>query len=192
MKDLNFFDSYIEKKEFKFEKIYILYFMLFIVVVITIFSAINNQLKINELSKLVDQKREVAEDSKILQRVDKIKELEDKVNIFKEEVNSIIELDKSIKAKDVIGDKLLINIRSKMPDDLFLKSFSAYEGDIQLTGSAKDTYSIAEFAKGLQLIEDTDNVFVSSITNSGKDFGFVINFTLKDVNEDGPENIQEK
>ncbi|WFA09678.1 PilN domain-containing protein [Tissierella sp. Yu-01] len=191
MQDLNFFEPYIEKREIKFNKIYFLYILLLSLFVAIIFIGIYNQIRISALQKSVEQRKEVAENPKTIERVNEIKELESKVNTFKTEVDKIIELDKVIESKDMIGEELLRSIKSKMPEALFLNSFSAYEREIQISGTARDTYSIAELAKGLELIEEIEDIFVSSITDTDNGYSFVINLTLKDESEDGKEVNQE-
>jgi type IV pilus assembly protein PilN len=139
----------------------------------------------------VEDRKAVAENPATIKKVDEIKELEIEVNNFKDEVNKIIELDNSIESNNKIKDNLLREIRSKMPAELFVTNFSAFNNEIQISGIAKDTYSIAEFSKGLELLEDTDSVFISSINNVEDYNNFVLNLTLKDGSLDGNQTAEE-
>ena len=56
--------------------------------------------------------------------------------------------------------------------------------DVQISGVAKNSKSIAEFSKGLGLIEGVESVFISTIDNSEDAYTFVLNTTFKDVNID--------
>lgn len=191
MKDLNFFESYVEKKEFKFQKIFILYGLLVVLIIGLATYGILNQLKINNLNDEVLDRKKVVENPATVKKVEEIKALETEVNTFRDEVNKIIALDQSIEAKDIIGEDLLKKIRAKMPQDLFLTNFSAYERDIQISGIAKDKYSIAEFGKGLELMEESQGIFVSSINSVEDYYNFSLNLTLKDVSTDGNQATEE-
>jgi Tfp pilus assembly protein PilN len=192
MKDLNFFEPYIEKHEFAFTRIIFLYLLLAICICAISIYGIHNQMKINELNKQVQDRRTVIEDSNTIKKVNEIKKLEIELNNFKNEVNNMIEIDMSIESNNKVNEKLLKEIRNKMPSELFLTSFSAFENEIQISGISKDTYSVAEFEKGLGLIKDMDSVFISNISNTENYFNFELNLTLKDVSLDGTKTSEEQ
>lgn len=187
MRDLNFFEPYLEKKSLKFGKIMILYVLSILVALSIIAYTIFNQLQINTLKADVRDRKVVAEDAKTVEKVNEIKTLEEEVSIFREEVIKIKDLDETIDANDVIGEELIKSVKSKMSDDMFLTSFSAYSREIQLSGIAKDRYTVAEFAKGLEQIKDADEVFVSNIIQEDENSKFEINITLKEVMINGEE-----
>lgn len=184
MSDLNFFEPYIEKREFKFNKMILLYILLVLCIAGVVAVGTYNQIQIFILQNQVKDKREAAEDSKTVNKYNKIKELEKEMVVFKEEVDNIVEMDKNIAKNDIIREDLLSEIKSKMPADLFLTNFSASGKDIQISGVAKDSDSIAEFSKGLGFIKDVENVFISSIDNVEGSYNFVLNTTFKDVKID--------
>lgn len=192
MRDLNFFESYIEKREFKFQKNHLLYGLLILSIVGILGYSLANQLKIGNLNADIVERKEVAENPVTVKKVEEIKALETEVSTFRDEVNKIIQLDQSIEAKDVIGEDLLKQIRSKMPRDLFLSNISIYERDIQISGIARDTYSIAEFVKGLEIMEESESIFISSINSIEDYYNFALNLTLKDVSIDGDESVEEE
>ena len=113
-----------------------------------------------------------------------IKTLEDEMVFFSAEVDRIIAMDKNIVKTAIISDTLMSEIKSKMPADLFLTNFNASGRDIQISGAAKDSKTIAEFSKGLGQIRDVESVFISNIDNTGEIYNFVLNTTFKDVNID--------
>jgi len=184
MGDLNFFEPYIEKREFKFNKMVVLYTLLALSIFGVAVLGAFNQFNIIRLQNQAESKREVAEDSKKVKKYNEIKELENQMTVFKGEVDRIADMDKSIAKTDIIREELISEIKSKMPADLFLTNFSADGRNIEITGVAKDRYSIAEFSKSLKSIKDVESVFVSSIDNVEADFNFVLNTTFKDVNID--------
>lgn len=185
MKDLNFFEPYIEKREFKFTKITLLYLLLVIVVLAMAGLGAYNQLAINNLKKQVVSKQEVVNDPKTVEKVAEIKELEAEVTTFREEVEKVIRLDENIELGDYIDKEFVAEIRSKMPADMFLTSMGIQNRDLNISGISRDTYSVAEFAKGLSLMEETESVFISNITANELSHDFQLNMTLKDVSVDG-------
>ncbi len=188
MNDLNFFEPYIEKRELKFNKMIVLYILLVLCIVGVAAKGIFNQINIMMLQSQVEDKRQAAEDPKIVDKYNEIKNLENEMAVFKEEVDKIIKMDKNIAKTDIIREELISEIKSKMPADLFLTNFSANGRDIQITGVAKDSNSIAEFSKGLKSIKDVESVFISSIDIVETDYNFVLNTTFKDVNIDESES----
>ena len=182
MRDLNFFESYIEKRQFKFDKIMFLYFLLILCVIGAFALGIYNQIRIGILKDQIDDRLEVTKNPKTVKKVNEIKELETETAVFREEVDKIIELDKNIEETNIIREELLYDIKSKMPDDLFLTNFSANGRNVQIAGVSRDSYSIAEFSKGIELIEYVESIFVSNINNVENYYNFVLNLTFKDVN----------
>lgn len=185
MKDLNFFEPYIEKREFKFDKIFLLCLLLAISVVTMAFLGIYNQITISKLSNQVAERSAIANNPETVAKVEEIKALEAEMTIFRDEVNKVVSLDKNIEENDKIDNDLLSEIRSKMPADTFLKSLSVFDKDINISGVSKDSYSIAEFAKGLDLMDDTESIFISNITSNEEFYDFQLNLRLKDVSVDG-------
>jgi type IV pilus assembly protein PilN len=184
MRDLNFFEPYIEKRELKFNKMILLYMLLALAIAGVAGFGVYNQLRINALNAQAESLRLVAEEPKTVEKYNEIKELENEMAVFKEEVDKIIKVDKSIAEADIINVDLLTKIKSKMPEDLFLTNLNVDGRNMQISGVAKDSNSIAEFSKGLKLIEDVESVFISNINNVDGNYSFVLNTIFKDVSID--------
>lgn len=184
MFDVNFFEPYIEKREFKFNKMILLYGLLLLCLVGVVAIGTYNQFQIVMLQSQVKDRREVAENRQTVNKYNEIKELENEMSVFRKEVVNIIEMDKNIAKTDIISEDLISEIKSKMPADLFMTNFNAIGRDIQISGIAKNRNSIAEFSKGLGFIKDVESVFISSINNVEDNYNFVLNTTFKDVNID--------
>ncbi len=184
MVDLNFFEPYIDKREFKINKMIFLYLLLVVAIVGIATIGVYNQMQINMLQIQVDERRAIAEDTQTLQKYNEIKELENQMTVFKAEVDNIIKMDKSIAKTHIINDNLIAEIKSKMPEGLFLTDFSASGRIVQISGVAKESNFIAEFSKGLGLINDVESVFISSIDKYEDDYNFVLNTTFKEVDID--------
>lgn len=184
MRDLNFFEPYIEKRELKFNKMILLYMLLALAIAGVAGFGVYNQLQINALNAQAASLRLTAEEPKTVEKYNEIKELEKQMAVFKEEVDKIIKLDKSIAQSDIINVDLISKIKSKMPEDLFLTNLNVSGREMQISGVAKDSNSIAEFSKGLKLIDDVESVFISIINNVDGNYSFVLNTTFKDVSID--------
>ena len=181
MKDINFFDPYIDKRELKFDKRLLVYITLTLAMIFLFGYIGYNQLQIMNLNKEVGYLQSDAENPIILEKVEEIQAKELEVNTFREEVNRIKELDHLIGAGDITDEDLLLALSSKMPEDLFFTNFSTNEREIQITGISKDKYSIAEFAKGLTSINYIDSVFVNNITSESDFYNFSVNILLEEV-----------
>ncbi len=184
MSDLNFFEPYIEKRDFRFNKINLLYVLLGLTIVVVVALGVYNRVHLSMLYSQIRERRAIVEDPYIVKKYNEIKTLEDEMVVFSAEVDRIIAMDKNIAKTAIISDTLMSEIKSKMPDDLFLTNFNASGRDIQISGAAKDSKSIAEFSRGLGQIRDVESVFISNIDNTGEIFSFVLNTTFKDVNID--------
>lgn len=186
MSDLNFFEPYIEKRELKFNRMILLYSLLVICLAGVVGKGAYNQLQIVMLQGQVEGKRDMAEDPTTVEKYNEIKQLENEMVVFKEEVDRIVEMDKNIAETDIVNGDLMSEIKSKMPADLFLTNFSVTGREMQISGVSKDSNSIAEFSKGLKTVKDVESVFVSSINNNKEEsnYNFVLTTTFKEVNID--------
>lgn len=188
MRDLNFFEGYIEKIEFKIDKKLIYFTLSSFIVLSLVMYIIYNSMIIKQETQMVENLRTTAENSKTIEKVEAIKVKDLEVTEFRESVDKIKQLDKTLEGRDIIDEKLLDIINSKIPEDLFLTSLSIQGRDIQMVGIANDKWSIAEFQRGLEDLPDVEEIFVSNISLQEDHFSFNINITLKDVSLDGEES----
>lgn len=185
MKDLNFFDTYIEKRDFNDYKQWIS-FAIFGFILLTLTSkGIVNHIKIQRLNKEVNRLKVIAENPETISRVNSIKEKEQETHAFKEEVNKIKILDELIEEENVISGDFLYLISSRLPEDTFLTSLSVSSKEMNLVGIAQDTWNVAEFGKGLEYIEEVDEIFISDISRESYFYHFNINVFLKGEVTDG-------
>lgn len=185
MKDLNFFDTYIEKKDIDDYKKWSVLAIFGIIIIVLTSKGIVNQLKIHKFNTEVNQLKEIVENPEVLTRVNSIKDKEVEISQFKEEVNRIKVLDKLIEEENVIDGNLLYLISSRLPEDAFLTSISISSNEINLVGIAQDTWSVAEFGKGLGYINEVDEIFISDINQESDFYHFNINVILKGGITDG-------
>lgn len=181
MRDLNFFEPFLDKKQIRFNKMVILYFLLLASMIGLSVLAGLNQVKINSLKNDVNSLAVVANNPQTLQKIEEINAFEQEVARFRTEVDNIRSLDASIKARDVIREDLLYDINTRLPMGVFLTNMRIVGKDIQLTGYAEDQYSIAEFGKGLEVLENANEVFISNISSVESYYKFDLNLILKEV-----------
>lgn len=178
MKDLNFFEPYIEKKQFKINKSMILYSLVGIICIGLLFFAAINQIQIMRLNSQVNELETIARDPKIVEKVSHIQEKETEMAIFRTEVEDIQYMDEIIESKEIVSDEFIREITSNLPKDTFLTSITIYEDAIGILGVANDKWSIAEFARGLENMEGLYEVYISSISSQEDKFNFNLDISL--------------
>lgn len=181
MRDLNFFESYIEKREFKLDKKLIYFSLSSLFFLSLIVYTVYYSIMISKETKIVNTLKLTVEDPNILKKVEEIKEKEIEVNEFKMSVDKIKVLDKIIQERDKIDEVLLNKINDNIPEDLFLTSLSIQNGEIYIVGISRDKWSIAEFQKGLESLDDYEEIFVSNISLQNDYYNFSLNITLGSV-----------
>ncbi|SHH54991.1 PilN domain-containing protein [Sporanaerobacter acetigenes] len=194
MKDLNFFEPYIEKKEFKIDKELIFYGTMVLIVLCMIFYGIINQIKIVKLNREVAKLKLEAEDESVQKRIEELKFQEEEIADIKGKVEQLKTVDEYIEDRDIINEYLLQSINSRTPEEVFLKSMSIDTASMQIEGISKDKYSIAEFEHSLKNNIDFEESFISNISFEDGYYNFSLNIKLKDEDEydNGDENrVQE-
>ncbi len=184
MRDLNFFESYIEKKEFKIDKKIIYFTVSTFAILFLIGYTIYNEIVIRQEMKMVESLRLTAENPKTLEKVEEIKSKEAEVNEFSKSVEKIKLLNEAIEKRNIVDEALLDKINDNIPEELFLTSLSIQGGEIQIVGISKDKWAIAEFQKGLESIDNYEEIFVSNISKQEDYYNFSLNITLRGVRED--------
>jgi len=192
MKDLNFFEPYLEKKKLSKDKkhIYIILGALFISFILsyTIFS----QIKIREITKDIEKLEATIEDERINRKVEEIKNKKKEVEDFKQSLEKIKSIDSVIEEEDIINTYLINNITSKMPKDVFFTSIGIYPDNIQITGVAKEKYSIAELGKSLDMVDEFKEVFIENMSFEEGNYIFNLNINLKEDVSTDEESLDEE
>lgn len=189
MRDLNFFETYIDKSEFKIDRGIIFVLIASLIVVMFIFNSIYNSFVIRQKTREVEILKSNAEDIEVLAKVEKIKTKKEEVEVFSESLERIEYLDETIKSKDIIDEELLNFITVRMPKNLFLTYLNIGEAGIQIEGISRDKLSIARFEKALEDLgdlEDLEEIFIESITLEDGSYTFTMDIILEgaDLTED--------
>jgi type IV pilus assembly protein PilN len=191
MKDLNFFEPYIEKSEFKFDNKFIVAGICILAFLALGTHTIYNSMVIKQETRIIQSLKITAENPTTLKKINEIRKKENEVNEFRDSVEKIRYLNQIITERDIIDENLLGTINHRIPEDLFFTSFSIFNREIQIVGISKDKWSIAELGKGLEDLESLEEIFISNISLQDNAYNFTINITLKDVEEYGTETTKE-
>lgn len=191
MKDLNFFENYLEKPEFNIDTRLIIYFTAIILALFIVIYTVSTQVKIRSISKDIAKLQTTIEDERINQRIENIKEKQAELDEFSDSLEQVQIFDNMVEEENIIDSYLLESIVSKMPEDVFFTSISIYSEEIQIVGNAKDKWAIAQLQKNLESIEDFHQIFISNISSEEGYCNFILNIYLKDVNMDNGEASDE-
>mgnify|MGYP001006297314 CR=1 FL=1 len=192
MKDLNYFEPLIEKKELNINKRLICYFIFIFLIVFLISYSTFNQVKVRQVSKDISKLKSIAEDEEINKKIKEINRKDKELGELKEYLEKIKLLDKVVEDNSIIDDYLLENITSRMPQDVFFTSISMYTDNIEIVGVSKDKWSIAELGKSLESVEEFQEVFITNISPEEENYKFILNINLKDVDIDGENTTAEE
>lgn len=191
MKDINFFEPYIEKKSLKLDKGLIFAVGLGLLLLLFTGTITYKGILITREKKAIRVLEETSKDPARLKKLEEVQELREEIENYREEISGLLLLDQRVVSKDKIDHELLKNITRAMPEDVFLNSFAIYPEAISLSGSSKDKWSVAEFARGLDIL--SEEIFISNITLQGDYYDFSIDIDLNSTEEDidlGGEEIE--
>lgn len=191
MKDLNFFEPYIEKKEFKISKPLLLYSIIGTICIGLILYSGLNQIKIIKLNSKVNALQAKAENPDIVEKVLYIQEKEEEMNLFKTEVENIKYMDSVIESREIVNEEFIRNITYSLPKNTYLTSITIYENAINLIGVSDDKWSIAEFGRAIEIIDDQNEVYISNISTKEDKYSFNLDITLVEEGVDGEDKTQE-
>lgn len=192
MRDLNFFESYIAKRDRAIYGKGIYYLLTFVLLLFIIIYTLLNQIKIRQISKEIVKLESIIDNEGINNRIADIEEKKKEVKEFDAYLEKYRLLDKIIEEDGIIDDYLLESIVSRTPEGIYFTSITMNLKRVELIGVSEEQYSIAAFGKSLESIEDFKEVFISSISKDDNYYSFLIKIKLKDVSSDGENEIFEE
>jgi Tfp pilus assembly protein PilN len=185
MKDLNFFEPFLEKKRFRLSGVTVLYGVLALVVVGMVIVVAANQLKVSLLQKEVQKQMDFIDDPTITAKVEELEAIQQDISTFRREIDNIKALETSIAAEDIVRRDLFMDIGSRIPEDLFINNLSVDKTGIRIGGYSLDREAVARFAKGLEDLPIIEDSFISSISADESYYRFDLNLILKEVSSYG-------
>lgn len=192
MRDLNFFESYIAKRDRAIYGKGIYYLLTFVLLLFIIIYTLLNQIKIRQISKEIVKLESIIDNEGINNRIADIEEKKKEVKEFDAYLEKYRLLDKIIEEDGIIDDYLLESIVSRTPEGIYFTSITMNLKRVELIGVSEEQYSIAAFGKSLESIEDFKEVFISSISKDDNYYSFLIKIKLKDVSSDGENELFEE
>ena len=181
MRDLNFFEPYIDKRDLKFDRKLIYSSISIFIVLIFFMYSIFNHVKIRQEEKIVSSLKSVVENEKTIKRVEEIKLKEKELLEFRESVEKIMMLNSNLDDIDIINKELLDEINTKMSKETYISSMTIGVDELKIIGISDDKWSIAEFGKGLEDVYGLGDVFISNISSKDGNYVFNIDIMSKDV-----------
>lgn len=180
MKDINFFSPYIEVRKNKVAK------KMKIGVTVGALAIVIGGFEIWVLV----QKENINDEIKLMNEylsspttIEKIKEVGDgkaKLEVMNQYYNVAEKVIKKLQGTDKINTRLIEEISSSLPQNIYLQVLSIAQNSIQLQGLSDKRTSIAEFEYNLKVINNFEDVHVMNIGESEEGYLFSIKCLIKD------------
>ena len=187
MKDFNFFEPYLDKREISGYNVLIWYAAALVVVLGLIIYPLVNLFRINSLKKSIAVMKGNLESSTLYERLNIIEQKKEKVSELDEKLLLLENADKIIENRDVLNDLLLSKITGKVPKDVFFKSLNLSPDQIQIQGAATNNLAVAHLESNLKSDKVFKDIYISNISLDDGLYNFSINFALNTAEEDDAE-----
>lgn len=184
MKDLNFFTPYQGQKKEKADNNRYIYGAAAFAGIIIMSTLLFNSTKMFLLNREIKRYAEELGKTEIQEELKEADKLNNQITVLKEYDTSLMDVAKSIGERDNVSTELLISINSTLPSETVFKNMSVVNNTVAIQGTSTNRKSIAELQHNLKELSNMDDVFVSSIDNSGAvqgEYSFEIKCVLKDV-----------
>lgn len=184
MRDFNFFEPYLTKRNRLTKKQWILYVCFSIICITIIILPIIDQIIIKNMEKqtmivsvIVNAEEAQEERDEMNNKQKQIQEIQDYYKVLKS-------IDDEIRQIDIINDLFIQTITERVPEEIFFQSINIDQDLIQITGFARHNASIAKFEQNLREFPYFKNVFISNISANMESYIFTISFKVKGVLDD--------
>ena len=184
MKDFNFFEPYLDKKEISNYNILILYAVISITILGLITYPLINVFRITFLKKNIATMKTSLESSDLYKQLNIVEQRKEEITKMEEQLSLIKDIDKVIESRNVINDLLLNKITNKVPKDVFFESLNLSSNQIQIQGSATNNLAIAQFENNLKSDKYFKDIYIPSISLNEGLYNFSISFALKTTEKD--------
>ncbi|MFT8341822.1 MAG: PilN domain-containing protein [Clostridium beijerinckii] len=184
MKDINFFKPYQGKSKEKINFKRYIYGTMIIVAILIIGTFAVNTVKIIMLNKSIKDYNNKLSASEIKKQLKEAEDINKQITILKEYDSALSDVAVSVKDRDIVSDKLLIDISSTVPSEVSFKNLDIKDNIVNIQGVSSNRSAVAELKHNLSSLSRMENVYVNSIDNSGAvegEYSFDIKCVLKDV-----------
>lgn len=164
MQDLNFFEQY--KKQTKktgVSKNFLVTVLLLFVILVCVIFMIFRQFKVKSEENNVANLDALANDPATLKKVEKIEKKREALAAYNTSIRNIEDLDTLIQSSDLINDTLFAQITERLPLSVYLNTINVQSNGFNISGVARDKYSVADFQRELKSIPNVTDVFTSNI-----------------------------
>lgn len=183
MRDFNFFSPYLLKKRNKrLKNFYIFSVSALLIIGLLSFYTLNNYY-INKYKSEISTVENYLNSEKTKKLLNLYEDTKKKTEIVNTYYNKMSEIDRVLRAQNVVSTNLLNKLASVMPQDSYILSCTISNRDIVLNYSITDLVPIAELEHNLRELDIFEKVHIS-IVNSGTSYNAIISCSLKDVNID--------
>ena len=191
MHDLNFFEGRVDAKDAKANpKVTYIVVLGFLFLVLVGYIG-HNLFLITVEKRTITNLKSIVENPKAVKRVEEILEKQTKTNQLQTSVTHIKVLDEDVSKRKKVDDALLAQINNSIPDNIYLTSLNIRKEEIHIMGKSRDRLSVAEFQRGLGLLEDYGEIFVSHISLEDDDYNFGLDIADKEEIEEIEEVAEE-
>lgn len=190
MGDINFFSYYIKKNKNVLKEHNIFYCFLVICIIGIICYGLLNNIKIRNLTNEVELLEKyfitLNEDDRLKEIID----IKENIRVLKENEESLNALENYVNNRDFINEQLLEEIKSSIPEKVFLDYISINIDSIRIEGKAKDKESISQFQHELNQNAHFTKVFIPEIVKEDAYFTFYLDIWMEE-RDFGTENWDE-
>lgn len=184
MKDLNFFNKYIQEKKEASRKSMII-FSIVIAAILLIggsyaaieWTMLGIRMDISDMTKYINS-------AEIHEKQQKVNELKSKIEVMGKYKSELENATNKINEKSIIGSKLIIDMNNVFPKNIILDTVSYTSGGVLLEGKALNRIEIAMLAKNLDslgMFFSVNTMNIQKKTDVTPAFAFQIDCKFKDV-----------
>ena len=192
MRDINFFEPYIIKKDNKSYKQKILLIGIGLIMFILFIYVFLNKIRIQRLNNEIANITEQLEDTVLIEKKKSLKQKNDMLDNLKikdENLNIIIN---QLQKKDNLGAHIVELIINSMSEDIFLKSITINESNLDIEGIGRNREEIARLEANIRQVRYFEDVFIPNIMSEEEFYKFNIKIKLMENNKKSKKVKDEK
>lgn len=179
MRDFNFFEPYLRKKDSLSKKQWILYTSISTIIIVLVAIPLINRSIIRRMENETTLVSAVVASPEIQEQRENTQNKQKRIQELKKYHETLESIELDIKEADIVNDLFLQTITDRVPEEVFFQNINISQGMIQITGVAKNNVSIAQFEENLRELPYFENVFIPNISANTGGYTFAISFNVK-------------